>query len=212
MASVEPSASRTGGLEPGDVGGEARAVALGDAEFAGGNIDPAEREAALLARQARARDREQIVVARGIEQRVLGERARRDEAHDIAPHHALSPALARLGGVLDLLADRDPVPERDQAIEIFVGAFDWHPAHRDVAVKMFSALGEHNPERARGELGVLEKKLVEVAHPVEQQAIRIGSLDLDILLHHRGDAARRIAGSGGIGRGVGAGDVHGRAR
>ena len=36
-------------LEPRDLGGEPRAVAFGDAEFAGGDVDPGQREAALLA-------------------------------------------------------------------------------------------------------------------------------------------------------------------
>ena len=53
---------------------------------------------------------------------------------------------------------------------------------------MLAALGEHDAERARGDFGVLEEHLVEVAHPVEQQAVRIGGLDLDVLLHHRRDA------------------------
>ena len=170
------------------------AVAFGDAELAGRNVDPGEREAALvLRRAARARDREQVVVAPRVEQRVLGERAGRDEAHDVAAHHALAAALLGLGRVFDLLADRDAMAERDQAVQIFVGAMDRHAAHRDVAAVMLAALGEHDAERARGDLGVLEEQLVEVAHPVEQQAIRIGGLDLDVLLHHRGDAAASSA-------------------
>ena len=55
--------------------------------------------------------------------------------------------------------------------------------------EMLAALGQHDAERARGDLGVLEEHLVEIAHPVEQQAVRIGGLDLDVLLHHRRDAA-----------------------
>ena len=88
-------------------------------------------------------------------------------------------ALLRLGRVFDLLADRDAVAERDQPVQIFVGAVDRHAAHRDVAAEMLAALGQHDAERARGDLGVLEEQFVEIAHPVEQQAIRIGGLDLD---------------------------------
>src|SRR5262249_36066907 len=50
--------------------------------------------------------------------------------------------------------------------------------------EMLAALGQHDAERAGGNFGVLEKQFVEVAHPVKQQAIRIGCFDLDILLHH----------------------------
>ena len=82
--------------------------------------------------------------------------------------------------------------ERDQAVQIFVGALDRHAAHRDVAAEMFAALGEHDAERAAGDFGVVEEQFVEIAHPVEQKAIRIGGLDLDILLHHRRDAARLL--------------------
>jgi hypothetical protein len=58
---------------------------------------------------------------------------------------------------------------------------------------MLAALGQHDAERARGDLGVLEEQLVEIAHPVEQQAARIGGLDLEVLLHHRRDARARPA-------------------
>ena len=133
----------------------------------------------------RARDAEQIIVAPRVEQRVFGERAGGDQAHHVAPHHALGAALLRLGRVLELLADRDAVAERDQAVQIFVGALDRHAAHRDVGAQMLAALGQHDAERARGDFGVLEEQFVEIAHPVEQQAVRIGGLDLDVLLHHR---------------------------
>ena len=59
---------------------------------------------------------------------------------------------------------------------------------------MLAALGEHDAERARGDFGVVEEQLVEIAHPVEQEAIRIGGLDLDILLHHRRRPAGALAG------------------
>jgi hypothetical protein len=186
-------------LEPGDVGGKAGAVAFGDAELAGGNIDPGERETALFAHGgARAGDREQVVVALCVEQRVFGERAGRDQADDVAPHHALAAALLRLGRVLELFAHRDAMAEGDQAVEIFVGAMDRHAAHGDVAAQVLAALGEHDAEGARRDLGVLEEQLIEIAHPIEQQAIRIGGLDLDILLHHRRGARSALGARAGF--------------
>ncbi len=173
----------------------------------------AERETGVFAGrgQPRARDGEQIIVAPGVEQRVFGQRAGRHQPHHVAPHHALVAALARFRRVLELLADRDAVAERDQAMQIFVGALDRHAAHRDVAAQMLAALGEHDAERARGGLGVVEEHLVEVAHPVEQQAVRIGGLDLDVLLHHRrhapGLAGRRRLG---LGQADGLHDCHGQ--
>ncbi len=98
--------------------------------------------------------------------------------------------------------------ERDQLLQIIVGALDRHAAHRNVLAAMLAALRQHDAERARGDDGILEKQFVEIAHAVEQQAIRIGRLDLDILRDHR---RRRVAfvvagdGPGGVG-----GLVHGR--
>jgi hypothetical protein len=68
-------------------------------------------------------------------------------------------------------------------------------AERHVLAEIFAALGERDAKRARGDLGVLEKHLVEIAHPVEQQAIRIGNFYFDVLRHRRRHAAfvsRRI--------------------
>jgi hypothetical protein len=75
---------------------------------------------------------------------------------------------------------------RDQAMEI--GAVHRHPAHRNILPAMLAALGQHDAERTACDLGVFEEQLVEIAHPVEQQAIRIGGLDLDVLLHQGRDA------------------------
>ncbi len=112
------------------------------------SIQASAKRLVVAGRGARARDRQQIVVAPRVEQRVLGQRAGRDQPHDVAPHHALAAALLRLGRVLDLLADRDAMAERDQAVQIFVGAMDRHAAHRDVAAEMLAALGQHDAERA----------------------------------------------------------------
>ena len=165
------------------------AIAFDDAEFAGRNIDPCQCEAIVARRSAAARQRGEIIVALGVKERVLGQGARRDQPDDIAAHHALGAALARRRRVFELLADRNAMAERDQPVQIFVGALDRHAAHRNVGPAMLAALGQHDAERARGHFGVIEKQLVEVAHPVEQQAIRIGGFDLDILLHHWSDAA-----------------------
>jgi hypothetical protein len=181
------------GLDARHLGADIGAVAFGDAEFAGRDVDPGEREAVVAGRSAAAHQRQQIIVALGVEQRVFGERARGDQPHHVAPHHALVAALLRLGRIFDLLADRDAVALRDQAMQIFVGAFDRHAAHRNVRPEMLAALGEHDAERAGGDFGVAEEQFIEVAHPVEQQTIRIGGLDLDILLHHRRDASGIVA-------------------
>ena len=118
------------GLEAGDLGREAGAVAFGDTELAGRNVDPGEREAALFARRARARGRWRAdsccaVASSSVSSVSVPGVTRRD---DVAPHDAFAAALPRLGRILDLLADRDAMAERDQAMEIFVGAV--RPARR----------------------------------------------------------------------------------
>ncbi len=212
------------GLEPRDLGGERAAVALEQAEFGRGNVDPGEREAAVVVGRggARPRDGEEKIVAPRVEQRILGQRAGRHQPHHVAAHHALVAALARLGRVFKLLAHGDAMAERDELMQIFVGALDRHAAHRNVAAHVLAALGQHDAECARGDFGVVEEHFVEVAHPVEQQAIRIGGLDLDILLHHRGYAADVVGRFGGDAAGLdrragivghdGARGIHGGAR
>ena len=103
----------------------------------------------------------------------------------------LPPRFSRFRRVLDLLADGDADALRDQLLQVLVGGVDRHAAHRDVGALMLAALGQRDAERARGDLGVVEEHLVEIAHPVEQQAIRIGGLDLEILRHHRRRRRRR---------------------
>ena len=56
--------------------------------------------------------RHQVVGFRGDEQLFLGDRAGRDEAHDVALHHGFGATLLGLGGILDLLADGDAMAER----------------------------------------------------------------------------------------------------
>jgi hypothetical protein len=65
---------------------------------------------------------------------------------------------------------------------------DRHAAHGDVIAQVLAALGQHDAQRARSGNGILEEQLVEIAHPVPQNAVRIGSLDLQEL-RHRGSHA-----------------------
>ena len=64
-------------------------------------------------------------------------------------------------------------------------------AHGDVLAVVLAALGEHDAERPGRDLGVLQEQLVEITHPVEQQAIRVPGLDAEILRHHGRHGRRR---------------------
>src|SRR5262249_7187776 len=147
-----------GGFEPGDLGGEAGAIAFGDTEFAGGDVDPGQRKSGIGAvlRGAGANHGEQVVVAPGVEQRVLGQRAGGHQADDVPPHDALAAALFRLGRVFELFADRDAVALRDQTVQVFVGAVHRDAAHRDVLTEVLATLGQDDAERPAGDFRVLE--------------------------------------------------------
>ncbi|MHC2948546.1 hypothetical protein ACVIJX_005694 [Bradyrhizobium diazoefficiens] len=175
-------------IDPRQRCGELAARAFRHHEFGGRDVDPCEPEAVAAGGRAGARDRQQVIVGARIEQRVLGQRAGRDQPHHAAAHHALVAARFRGGGILGLLADRDPVAGRDQAVQIILGALDRNAAHRDVRALVLAALGQHDAERLGGDLGVLEEQFVEVAHPVEQQQALMRRLDLQVLFHHRRDA------------------------
>ncbi len=183
-------------LEPGKLAGEiARAGRRGD-QLAGRDVERGQCIARLaVVFRRRAEQRGEEVVGAGIEQGLLGERAGGDQPHHVAAHHRLGTALPGLGRVLDLLAHRDPPAGRDQALEIVVGGMDRHAAHRDVGAQMLAALGQGDAERARGDFGVLEEQLVEIAHAVEQETVGIGRLDLQILGDH-GRGGRRLLARG----------------
>jgi hypothetical protein len=77
---------------------------------------------------------------------------------------------------------------------------------------MLAALGQHDAERARGDLRILEKQLVEIAHPVKQQQPGMGGLDVQILFHHRRDTCGVSCGRGVRGHGNGGLERHGAAK
>jgi hypothetical protein len=50
---------------------------------------------------------------------------------------------------------------------------------------VLTATGQRDVERRRCLLGVVEEQLEEIAHAVEQQAVWVCLLDLQVLRHHR---------------------------
>ena len=115
-------------------------------------------------------ERGQEIVAARIEKVFLRQRARRHQPHHVAADHRLRAALLRFGRVFQLLADGDAVAERDQALQVVVGGVDRHAAHGNIGTQMLAARGQRDAERPAGGLGVVEEQLVEIAHPVKQQA------------------------------------------
>jgi hypothetical protein len=72
-----------------------------------------------------------------------------------------------------------------------------HAAHRNVLAFMLAAFRELDIERGGGAAGIGKEQLVEIAHAVEQQAIGMRALELEILRHRRGRRFGGVRGCGG---------------
>ena len=151
-----------------------------DLEGAGRDVDPGEAQNPFGLGEGG-----KVVVAPGLQQGVLGQGARGHHTDHRAGDHGLGAALARLGGVFRLFADRHPKALADEALQIGVRGVDRHAAHRHIGIPVASTARQRDIERLRRRHRVIEEQLVEIAHAVKQEAARIGLLDREILHHHR---------------------------
>ena len=161
-------------------------------EPAGRNIGSGDPD---LAVSAHLRQRDEHIVAPGIKQRLLGQRAGRHVSHDVARHERLAPARLRLRRGFGLLGDGDAMARLDQPREIALRAVDRHPAHRDRRAIMFAPTGQRDVERGRRRLGIIEEEFEEIAHAVEEQAILRLGLERQILRHHGRKGWGRVRGA-----------------
>jgi hypothetical protein len=148
---------------------------FGDGEAPGGQV-----EAGDAGQRACDPQRGEQGFAPVLEQRAVGERARGDDAG----HPAFDRTLGR-GRVADLFADRHRFAELHQPGEILVDGMEGHSGHRDRFAGRRTAARQRDVEQPRRLARVVEEQLVEVAHPVEQQPVRMAGLDAQVLLHHR---------------------------
>ena len=151
-------------------------------EFAGRNIGESQRQTLI---RLDARQGGDEIVLGALEQRILGEGTRRDEADDITAHDGFRTTLPGFGRVLELLANGDAMAGADQPFQIMVGRMHRHAAHRDFLALVTAALGERYAQGLRRRFRIGKEQLVEIAHAIEQKAARMGGLDLEILGHHR---------------------------
>ncbi len=143
----------------------------------------------------RGRERHQERRLAGVEIRGVGEGARRHHPHDLSAHQPLC-----LPRVLDLLADRHPEALLHEAREIPIHGVIGHAAHRDcTARRVLAARGQRQLQRARGDQRILEKGLVEVAHPEKDDGVPVLTLGLEVLPH----GWRGLPEGSGGGRGFG---------
>ena len=144
-----------------------------DQEAAGGEVCPRDSVSRLAARY-----RQQQGVATILQQRLVGDRARGDDAH----HLAFDQALAR-GRIADLFADRHRFAQRHQPREVaFVGVVR-HAGHRDRLPRRLPALGQGDVEQFRRLARVVVEQFVEIAHAEEQQHVRMLRLRGEELAH-----------------------------
>ena len=134
---------------------------------------------------ARAAQRRQSIGVGRIEQRFLGQCAGGNQTDDLAFDHRFGPTLLGLGGVFHLLANGHAKALANQLFQILLGGVDRHAAHWDVFAKMLAAFGQRDVEGFGRLGGILEKQLVEIAHPIKQQISGILGFDFQKLRHNR---------------------------
>ncbi len=179
-------------VDPGKGGGQPLQRRRLDVKIAGRHVEPGDGEFVPGLGQGG----EEIIVPR-IEKRFFRERAPGHQPDDVAADERLRPPLLRLGRLLDLLADGDLEALADQPREVAVGGVDRHAAHRDVVAPVLSSLRQRDVKRRRRLHGVVEEELIEIAHPVEKQVVRMGLLERQVLGDHggrRGDGFRLAHG------------------
>ncbi len=156
-----------------------------DEEAAGADVHGAIAEAAAI-----VVDGGDQVVLPLAEQRLVGDGARGDDANDLALHRPLAG-----GGIPHLFADGGRFAELHQLGQIALDGVIGHPRHRNGAARRLAAFGEGDVEQLGGLAGIVIEQLVEVAHPVEQQDLRVLGLEAKVLLHH-GRVGAQIGAAG----------------
>jgi hypothetical protein len=156
------------GRDARDPGFERIGRAFGQAQLGAGHAEPGQAAEIARARVHREQQRFALVA----QQFGVGQRAGRDHPH----HLALDRALAR-AHFAHLLADGDRFAQLDEARQVGVDRVEGHAAHQHRLAGRLAALGERDVEQARGLFGIGPEQLVEVAHPVEQQGVRVVGLE-----------------------------------
>ena len=95
-----------------------------------------------------------------------------------------------LFGVLHLVAEGDRAPGPDAAGHIGVHGANRHPRHWNAVILVDRIAGGHRDAQQFPRLkGILEKHLIEIAHPEEEQGIAALGLGFEILAEHRRELA-----------------------
>ncbi|MDT4826313.1 hypothetical protein FQZ97_596220 [compost metagenome] len=171
-----------------DPGFERIGRALGQPQLGARHAEPG--EAAEIARARMHGEQQRIALV--VEQFRIGQRAGRDHPHHLALDRPLAGA-----DLAHLLADGDRFAELDEPREVGVDRVEGHAAHQHRLPGRLAALGERDVEQTRGLFGVGPEQFVEIAHPVEQQGVRMVGFEAQVLRHHR-RVPGEIASRGGL--------------
>ena len=174
-----------GGLQAGQFQGQVAGRHLGGGEFAGSDIDISQAGFGAV-----GADGGQVVVGLVVQQGGFQHGAGGDHA-DHAPFHDAFGG----GGVAELFADGDFVALPDEFGQVGIQGHGGDAGQGNGGVAPAHRTGGEGDFQGRGEdVGVVVKALVEVAHPKQQDGVRVGVLDGEPLAAHRGQA---LVGSGG---------------
>ena len=170
------------GQQVGGLAGGARSAEPGQAEVAGGQVDPGHAPARPVGFQGA-----QGIGLAGFQLAAVGDRAGSHHPHHVTLHQAFD-----LGRVLQLLADGDLVARLGQPGNVAVHRMEGDTAHGRLGRGALAPGGEGDLQGAGRLQGIVVKHLIEVAHPEHQDGILMPRLYVVVLLKHG-----RRAGHGG---------------
>ena len=183
-----------GGFEPPEfIGQGIGALAFGEAEFPGGQLQKSQAPPGPLKSHRR-----QVVVGAGVQGGGVHHGAPGEDAGHFPAHQAFG-----LGRVLGLVAHHHLEPLLQEAGDVAGGRMDGKAGHGDALVPLAGAGGEGDIQGVGGDLGVAEEGLVKIAHLEEHQGIGVLLLQVQVLPQHGGDFVRRGAGHGAYGNSSG---------
>jgi hypothetical protein len=138
------------------------------------------RRAGAIFLVRRQRNRRKIVILARIEQGIVRQRPRRDNARQFA----LDESLGELG-ILDLFANGGPVTRRNQLREVAFELVIGKAGHGNRIFTLIPA-GERQPQHASRCLRIVVEQLIKISHAKQEQRIAAGRFGIEILLHHGG--------------------------
>ena len=127
-----------------------------------------------------ADERDHEVVAPRFEERFRDHGARSESLDDLPAHDPLG-----FGRILDLVANRDRLPELHQPSHVLGDGLGRDPGQRDAARSAVVAGREGQAQEPGAFLGVLAEQLVEVAYAEEDEVVPAAGFRLPPLPHER---------------------------